>query len=69
MEQKQTVYEPIINSELEVCICYQKSDKSFLIQAADLIAGTVRKAYLDNIDNITEFSKKISFVNYSLFLP
>lgn len=64
-----TIYSPILNSDLEVSLCYQKSEKSFLIQAADLIAGTVRKTYLNNIGDITEFSKRIEFVNYRLFLP
>ena len=63
------VNKPIINSELEVNVCYQKSDKSYLIQASDLIAGTVRKLFLNNIDNTIEFSKRINFVDYRIFLP
>ena len=62
-------YEPILYSNLEVILNYQKSDKSYLIQASDLIAGTIRRLYIDNIDNITEFNKRIEFVNYKLFLP
>lgn len=62
-------YLPLINSELEVKICYQKSEKSYLIQAADLIAGNIRRVYLNNINDITEFNKRINYVNYSLFLP
>lgn len=64
-----TVYPPILNSDLEVSLCYQKSERSFLIQAADLIAGTVRRIYLDNLNDITEFNKRIEFANYRLFLP
>jgi len=60
---------PIVNSELEVDVCYQKSEKSYLIQASDLIAGTVRRLYLNNIDNGLEFLKRIDFVNYRIFLP
>lgn len=60
---------PIVNSDLEVKVCYQKSEKSYLIQAADLIAGTVRRLYLNNINNTLEFSKRIEFVNYRIFLP
>ena len=60
---------PIINSDLEVNICYQKSDKSYLIQASDLIAGTVRKLFLNNMKNTIEFSKRTSFINYRIFLP
>ncbi len=64
-----TKEQPIIYSDLEVSLCYQKSDKSYLIQASDLIAGTIRRTYLNNINDIIEFNKKISFVNYKLFLP
>lgn len=64
-----TIHTPIIKSSFEISVCYQKSEKSYLIQAADLIAGTIRKTYLDNIDNITEFNKRIAFANYKLFLP
>ena len=60
---------PIVNSELEVDVRYQKSEKSYLIQASDLIAGTVRRLYLNNIDNGLEFLKRIDFVNYRIFLP
>lgn len=60
---------PIVNSDLEVNLCYQKSEKSYLIQASDLVAGTVRRLYLNNINNSLEFSKRIEFVNYKIFLP
>lgn len=60
---------PIVNSELEVDVCYQKSEKSYLIQVSDLIAGTVRRLYLNNIENGLEFLKRIDFVNYRIFLP
>lgn len=60
---------PIINSELEVDICYQKSEKSYLIQASDLVAGTIRRFYLNNIENKLEFMNRIDFVNYKVLLP
>ena len=64
-----TSYEPIIYSDLDISLCYQKSDKSYLIQASDLVAGTVRRLYLNESNNIVEFNKKISFVDYKVFLP
>lgn len=63
------MYEPIIYSELQIILCYQKSEKSYLIQASDLVAGTIRRMYLNNINDIVEFNKKINFANYKLFLP
>ena len=60
---------PIVNSDLEVDVCYQKSEKSYLIQASDLVAGTVRRLYLNNTNNLLEFSKRIEFINHKVFLP
>lgn len=63
------VHEPIVYSDLQVEVSYQKSDKSYLIQAADLIAGTIRKNYINNLENVTEFIKRMNFVDYKLYLP
>lgn len=60
---------PIVNSELKVNIHYQKSEKSYLIQASDLIAGTIRRLYLNNINDFLGFSKRSNFVNYRIILP
>lgn len=62
-------HQPILNGQLDLSLNYQKSEKSYLIQASDLIAGTVRRFYLNNLNDISEFNKKIQFVNYTLFLP
>lgn len=62
-------YDPIVNSSLEVDVCYQKSEKSYLIQASDLVAGTIRKLYLNNINDFFEFSKRTEFINYKIILP
>ena len=62
-------YPPILNNTLEVCLNYQKSEKSYLIQASDLVAGTIRRTYLQNIGDIAEFSKRTQFIDYILFLP
>ena len=56
-------------SDLEVSLCYQKSEKSYLIQASDLVAGNIRRIYLNNINNVIELKNKINFVDYYLFLP
>ena len=64
-----SITKPVVNSDLEVCVQYKKSEKSYLIQASDLIAGTVRSLYLRNLNDLTEFSKRIGFINYKIFLP
>lgn len=62
-------YESILNSDFDVILNYQKSDKSYLIQAADLTAGSIRKNYLNSINDIIEFNKRTDFINYKVFLP
>lgn len=64
-----TFHTPIINSDLEVTLCYQKSEKNYLIQASDLVAGTIRKLYLNSINDFMEFSKRTEFINYKIILP
>lgn len=50
------IYKPLINGDLEVKVCYQDSKKSYLVQASDLISGTIRKEVtLDNdISNLVD---------------
>ena len=54
-------YKPLL-SNLELYLTYQDSGKNYLIQAADLIAGTIRKMSIDK-DDID------GFVDLSLNLP
>ena len=63
------MHKPILNNDFEITLNYQKSDKSYLIQASDLIAGTIRRTYLNNLSDLSEFYKNINFVNYKIFLP
>lgn len=53
---------PIIHADIEIILTYQDSKRSYLIQAADLLAGTVRRKSLDN-ENITPP------VDYKIYLP
>lgn len=63
------LYKPILFNELEVYLKYQRSDKSYVIQASDLIAGTIRFEFLNNYDNDFELMNKLSFIDYILLLP
>lgn len=62
-------YEPIVFSDLEISLCYQKSDKSYVVQAADLVAGTVRRRTLLSYESIMDLNSSINFVDYKVFLP
>lgn len=56
-------YKSILYGKLEIRLTYQDSGKSYLVQAADLIAGTTRRKVLDNIDN------NIDIIDYKLLFP
>lgn len=60
---------PIVYGDLNIVLTYQKSDKSFVVQAADLIAGTVRKSVLFGMRNPKYLQKTMDFIDYKLFLP
>lgn len=58
---------PIIFSDLEVKISYQDSGKSYVVQAADLLAGTIRKKAIDNFYDISESLSE--FIDFKIILP
>ena len=61
---------PIIHGEFTLSLCYQNSANSYVVQAADLLAGTIRhkslQALTNNDDAYTELSK---FVDFKIILP
>ncbi len=59
---------PIIFSDLKIVISYKDSQKSYVIQAADLLAGTIRKMSLCFLDKnlYTELSK---IIDINVILP
>lgn len=62
-----TKINPIVFNDLDVVVSYQDSGKSFVVQAADLLAGTIRKTALDNLDEIHQSLSK--FVDFKIVLP
>ncbi len=62
-----TKISPIVFDNLDVVVSYQDSGKSFVVQAADLLAGTIRKTVLDNPGKIHQSLSK--FVDFKIFLP
>lgn len=63
------VHKPIIFDELDIELTYQKSETSYVVQAADLIAGYVRRKCINEMNNPIELYKNLSFINYKVFLP
>lgn len=62
-------YKPILFSDFEVKLKYIHSDKSYMIQASDLIAGTLRREFLNNMDNPSNLYNRVNFLNCKIFLP
>ena len=56
-------YKNILYGKLEIRLTYQDSGKSYLVQAADLIAGTTRRKALSNIDS------DIDIIDHKLLFP
>lgn len=58
---------PIFFSDLNVTLTYQDSKSSYVVQAADLLAGSIRNIALLNLDNL---QKNISsFTKYYIIIP
>lgn len=58
---------PIVFSDLDIKVSYQDSGKSYVVQAADLLAGTIRRTALQNQNSIHESLSK--FVDFKIILP
>lgn len=54
---------PIVYSDLDILISYQDSCKSYVVQAADLLAGTIRKKAIEELDGMN------SLVDLFIVLP
>ena len=54
-------YKNILYGKLEIRLTYQDSGKSYLVQAADLIAGTTRRKALADRDDIDIIDHKLLF--------
>ena len=64
-----TFYNKVLYGKLEIILSYQDSGKSYLVQAADLIAGTTRRKVKDNIENKNNISDNLDFIDYKIIFP
>lgn len=51
-----SLIKPIIYSDLDILISYQDSGKSYVVQAADLLAGTIRKKAIEELDGVNSLA-------------
>lgn len=64
-----TVLSPIVNNEVIVELHYRDSSKTYVVQAADFVAGTARRIVLANYSKENELLRQLSFIDYKIFLP
>ncbi len=64
-----TKHQPIIFGDFEIKLTYQHSDTSYVVQAADLIAGTIRHEFIAHNDNPIELTERLKIIDFKLFLP
>lgn len=63
-------YKPIVFNDLDVKVTYQDSGKSYLVQAADLVSGTIRRIILNALEEKQDINNILNkFVNYKIILP
>ena len=58
---------PVLNSELEIKLTYQNSSKSIVVQASDLLAGTIRRIAIANQNMLEENLSRI--VDIKIIIP
>ena len=64
------IISPIIHGEFTLSLCYQNSANSYVVQAADLLAGTIRHKSLQALTNKDETYEELSkFVDFKIILP
>lgn len=51
-----SLIKPIIYFDLDILISYQDSGKSYIVQVADLLAGTIRKKAIEELDGMNSLA-------------
>ena len=61
---------PILKGKVEISITYQDSNKSYVVQAADLLAGTVRRQVINNYSQNLKIDENLEkLVDFKIILP
>ena len=60
---------PILHNNLDVLLTYKDSKYCLPIQAADFVAGTVRRITFYNQKDKIKLYKQLSFINFKIFFP
>lgn len=63
------IYKKLLYGKLEIILSYQDSGKSYLVQAADLLAGTVRRVAKENVEKKVNIQENLDIINYKISFP
>lgn len=64
------VFKPVMKKKIIIYVCYRDSKYSVVIQAADLIAGQVRRKSLNALNNNLDITSELNnFTNFNIILP
>ena len=66
--RKNSKFKNLINNKLTIRVIFKNSLLSYPVQAADLIAGSVRKRNL-KIKDKNRLQKELKYINYKIYLP
>lgn len=61
--------QPLFFNKLTITLKYQGSSKSYSIQAADFVAGTVRHKVIESLEKNKNLFNELQFINTKIFLP
>ena len=65
-----TIFSPLLSSDLLISLTYQDSGKSYVVQAADLLAGTIRRKALNALNNNKNIFQEVSkLAQFVIILP
>lgn len=62
-------FPPLLHDKLTLTLCYQNSSKSYVVQGADLLAGTIRRKSIDAASNHVDVNSNLEFVDCKIFFP
>ena len=61
-----TLHKPILYGGLEVNLKYFDSSKSYAVQAADFMAGNIRRLAISNYDDLRKFYSQVNYIDYKI---
>lgn len=62
-------FPPLLHDKLTLTLSYQDSSKSYVVQGADMLAGTIRKKSIEATNKHVDVNSNLEFVDCKIFFP